>query len=44
MQCLALGVPVFEAAEEGVELASRAVGLAGIRETFEMTRREVDGI
>jgi len=40
MQCLALGVPVFEAAEEGVELASRAAGLAGIRETYEMTRRE----
>jgi len=44
MQCLALGVPVFEAAEEGVELASRAVGLAGIRETYEMTRREADGL
>ena len=43
MQLLALGVPVFDAAEEGVELASRAVGLAGIRETYEMTRR-VEGI
>ena len=39
MQLLALDVPVFEAAEEGVELASRAVGLAGIRETYDMTRR-----
>lgn len=36
MQLLALGVPVFEAAEEGVELASRAVGLAGVRETYEL--------
>jgi sugar/nucleoside kinase (ribokinase family) len=36
MQLLALGVPVFEAAEEGVELASRAAGLAGVRETYEL--------
>jgi len=44
MQRLALGVPVFEAAEAGVELASRAVGLAGIRETFELAGREEDAI
>ncbi|MDP2915799.1 MAG: PfkB family carbohydrate kinase [Candidatus Aminicenantes bacterium] len=36
MQLLALGVPVFEAAEEGVELASRAVSLTGVRETYEL--------
>ena len=44
MQLLALGVPVFEAAEEGVEMATRAVSLAGIRETFEMARREEERI
>lgn len=36
MQLLALGVPVIEAAEEGVELASLAVSLTGVRETYEL--------
>lgn len=36
MQALAGGRPVFEAAAAGVALASRAVGLAGIRETHEL--------
>lgn len=44
MQLLALDVPVLEAAEEGVELASRAACLAGIRETFDLARREDEGI
>jgi len=38
IQLLARGVPVFEAASAGVELASRAVGLAGIKETYELAR------
>lgn len=36
MQALAGDRPVFEAAAAGVALASRAVGLAGIRETYEL--------
>jgi len=38
LQLLARDVPVFEAAAAGVELASRAVVLAGVQETFELIR------
>jgi len=37
MRLLARGAPVDRAAEEGVALASKAVGLAGIAETFALT-------
>jgi sugar/nucleoside kinase (ribokinase family) len=39
MHRLAAGAGLFEAAAFGVTIASRAVGLAGLGETFELTRR-----
>jgi hypothetical protein len=38
LQLLERGASVFEAAEAGVVLASRAVGRAGVRATYEMVR------
>jgi len=40
MSLLAQGVPLERAAEAGVVLASKAVGLAGIGETFTLARNE----
>ena len=37
-QLIVLGISIFEAAEAGVVLASKAVGWAGVRATFEMVR------
>lgn len=38
LQLIVRGASVFEAAEAGVALASKAVGRAGVRATFEMVR------
>jgi hypothetical protein len=40
MQTLARGASAFEAAAAGVALASRAAGLAGIQQTYELARGE----
>jgi sugar/nucleoside kinase (ribokinase family) len=40
MRGLAAGASVFAAAGQAVELASRAVGRAGVRETFRLALKE----
>jgi hypothetical protein len=44
MHRLAAGTDLFEAAAFGVDTASRAVGLAGLRETYELARSSIRGI
>jgi hypothetical protein len=39
LQLLARDIPVFEAASRGVEMASRAVGIAGIMKTYSLARQ-----
>ena len=41
LQLIVGGESVFEAAEAGVVLASKAVGRAGVRATFEMVRESI---
>jgi ribokinase len=43
MHRLAAGTELFEAAAFGVTIASRAVGLAGLGATYELTRSSVRG-
>jgi sugar/nucleoside kinase (ribokinase family) len=43
LRLLARGVPLIEAASAGVVLASNAVGLAGIEETYRLAQSSREG-
>jgi hypothetical protein len=44
LRLLARGMPLIEAASAGVDLASKAVGLAGIAETYRLARNSARGV